>query len=147
MKGVIKHSCWIIGLIVGAINLVRGLTHLLTQDSAAGTAGITIDNAGGTDIVYLFAIIGGVQIVLALFYVYVALFRRTLLPLAFAMEGLKTGLNLWIGYAFKPSQAETVVGGSQDTLQLALSVLALLLLALARRRAADARTSRSSGGR
>lgn len=130
MKAVIRNASWIIVLMLGSINLVRGLAHLLTQDSAAGAAGIAVNHAGGADIIYLFAIIGGVQAIVALFYVYVAIFNRNLLPLALLIESSKTGLNLWIGYYFKPSQAEVVVGSSQDALQLALSLSALAILGL-----------------
>lgn len=128
MQRIVRQTSRIIALLIGAINLVRGLMHLLTQDSAAGEAGIAINHAGGADIVYLFAVIGGVQTILAVFYVYAALWNRRLLPFALTIEAAKTGLNLWIGYAFKPSQAEAVVGGTQDMLQLALALAALLLL-------------------
>lgn len=118
---------------IGIINLVRGLAHLITKDSAAGAAGISINNTGGTDIIYLFAIIGGVQAVLALFYLYVTFFNRKIMPIAFMIEGLKTSVNLWIGYSFKPSQADVVVGSSQDKLQLTLTLLGFLMIGLSER--------------
>ncbi|MFZ4828288.1 MAG: hypothetical protein ACOYLB_13125 [Phototrophicaceae bacterium] len=114
-------------LLVGLINLVRGLAHLLTEDSAATEAGISLQNAGGVDIIYLFAIIGGVQAILAIFYIYTALFDRSHLPIALSIELAKTALNLFIGFVFKPSQATLVVGSRQDTTQLILCLIACVI--------------------
>jgi hypothetical protein len=107
---------------------VRGLAHLLTEDSAAAEAGISISHTGGSDIVYLFAIIGGVQVILALFYFYIALFDTKYIHITLIIEAAKTALNLFIGFIFKPSQAAIVVGSQQDSLQLSLALLALLFV-------------------
>lgn len=127
MKRILNQTPWILLLIVGMINLVRGAFHFLTVDSGAAEAGISLEHIGASDIIYLFAIIGGAQIVLAVFYLYVALFNQKIIILALLMEIAKTSLNLYVGYAFKPSRAIVVVGGQQDQLQLILSGIALLL--------------------
>lgn len=114
-------------LLVGIINLVRGLAHLLTEDSAATEAGISLQHAGSVDIIYLFAIIGGVQAILALFYIYTALFDASHLPIALGVESAKTALNLFVGFVFKPSQAMIVVGSRQDTFQLILCIIAIII--------------------
>lgn len=114
-------------LLVGIINLVRGLAHLLTEDSAATEAGISLQHAGSLDIIYLFAIIGGVQTILALFYIYTAIFDASHLPIALGVESSKTALNLFVGFVFKPSQAMIVVGSRQDTFQLILCIIAIMI--------------------
>lgn len=114
-------------LLVGIINLVRGLAHLLTEDSAATEAGISLKHAGSLDIIYLFAIIGGVQTILALFYIYTAIFDASHLPIALGVESSKTALNLFVGFVFKPSQAMIVVGSRQDTFQLILCIIAIMI--------------------
>jgi len=125
-------------LLVGLINLVRGLAHLLTEDSAATEAGISLQNAGGVDIIYLFAIIGGVQTILALFYIYTALLDRSHISVALGIEVAKTSLNLFVGFAFKPSQAVIVVGSRQDATQLILCLIACVIWWGVQRRRPDA---------
>jgi hypothetical protein len=115
-------------LAIGAINLVRGLAHFLTEDSAATEAGISLNHSGASDIIYLFAIIGAVQLIVALFYLYVAVFDTKLIPIALIIEAAKTSLNLFIGFIFKPSQAAIVVGSQQDSLQLSLALLGLVFV-------------------
>lgn len=126
----LKHGSWVLLAVIGLINLVRGLAHVLTADSAAGQAGISIDHAGRDDIIYLFAIIGGVQVILALFYLYVALFNQPVVLIALVIEVAKTTLNLFIGFSFKPSNAEPVVGSAQDSIQLILSLVGLGVIAM-----------------
>jgi len=125
-------------LLVGLINLVRGLAHLLTEDSAATEAGISLQNAGSVDIIYLFAIIGGVQTILALFYIYTALLDRSHISVALGIEVAKTSLNLFVGFAFKPSLAVIVVGSRQDATQLILCLIACVIWWGVQRRRPDA---------
>lgn len=130
MKKVSEYTIIIFVIMLGLINAFRGFAHLLAEDGAAGAAGININNASAIDIVYLFAIIGGVQVILALFYIYTGLFNRKIIHIALIIEVLKTSLNLFIGFVFKPSSAVTVVGSKQDSIQLVLAMIALIVVLL-----------------
>lgn len=118
---------------LGIVELVRGLVHLLTEDSGAGLAGLTAESVANPDVVHLFALVGGMQVVLGVLLVAAALASPPLRPAAAVLEAARCALTLAVGLV-KPTTADGLVGGAPDTVQLvvALSVLALSLRAAAR---------------
>jgi len=74
----------VILLIIGLINVARGLFHYLAPDSGShSVAGMDIASAAGSNIVYLLAIIGSIQFVNGLLFIYVALKQKQMVLVAF----------------------------------------------------------------
>ncbi len=121
-------------LVLGVLELVRGLGHLLSEDSAAARAGVAADSVVNADVVYLFAVIGGTQALIGILLVVAAVSRTQLRAAAVGLEAARCALTLLVGLA-KPSTAGLLVGGVQDAAQL---LLALVLLAVLSRPADEA---------
>jgi hypothetical protein len=92
----------VILLIMGFINIARGLFHYLSPDSGShSVAGMDIAGAAGPNIVYLLAIIGSIQFVNGLLFIYIALKQKQLVLMAFWYELLTSIMVLCLNFAFK----------------------------------------------
>ena len=92
----------VILLIMGFINIARGLFHYLSPDSGShSVAGMDIASAVGPNIVYLLAIIGSIQFVNGLLFVYIALKQKQMILVAFWYELLTSIMVLFLNFVFK----------------------------------------------
>jgi hypothetical protein len=113
------------------MSTARSLVHLLAPDGGAHTiAGITLDVAGGPNIVALFGQWGASQLVLACLQWVVVLRYRFLVPAMLAIIVLEQLLRILAG-RLKPLVLDSPPPGAYGT--YAILGLALIFLALALR--------------
>jgi hypothetical protein len=125
-------SRWSLGflILVTVMSTARSLIHLLAPDGGAHTiAGITLDVAGGPNIVALFGQWGASQLVLACLHWVVVLRYRFLVPAMLAIIVLEQLLRILAG-RLKPLILDSPPPGAYGTyvvLGLALIFLAIEL--------------------
>jgi hypothetical protein len=125
-------SRWSLGflILVTVMSTARSLIHLLAPDGGAHTiAGITLDVAGGPNIVALFSQWGASQLVLACLQWVVVLRYRFLVPAMLAIIVLEQLLRILAG-RLKPLILDSPPPGAYGTyvvLGLALIFLAIEL--------------------
>ena len=125
-------SRWSLGflILVTVMSTARSLIHLLATDGGAHTiAGITLDVAGGPNIVALFGQWGASQLVLACLQWVVVLCYRFLVPAMLAIIVLEQLLRILAG-RLKPLILDSPPPGAYGTyvvLGLALIFLAIEL--------------------
>jgi hypothetical protein len=125
-------SRWSLGflILVTVMSTARSLIHLLARDGGAHTiAGITLDVAGGPNIVALFGQWGASQLVLACLQWVVVLRYRFLVPAMLAIIVLEQLLRILAG-RLKPLILDSPPPGAYGTyvvLGLALIFLAIEL--------------------
>lgn len=123
----------LVGLLgLGAVELVRGLVHLLAEDSGAALAGLAAASAGDADVVHLFALVGGVQAVLGGLLLTAALALSHLRAVAVVLVAARCAVTLAVGVA-KPATADGLVGGGPDAVALVVALVVLVLLRSATR--------------
>jgi hypothetical protein len=130
----LSHDIPCLALIgIGLVNLVRGGFHWLAPDSGAGiVAGMNLSYANANDVIFLLASIGLMQVFLGIWYIYFAIWQRSLIPFALLTEVMKNALELLSEYTFKHPVAP-VPGRFAHWTILILSALALLLSLYSRR--------------
>ena len=127
-----SESRWSLGFLILAtvMSTARSLIHLLAPDGGAHTiAGITLDVAGGPNIVALFGQWGASQLVLACLQWVVVLRYRFLVPAMLAIIVLEQLLRILAG-RLKPLILDSPPPGAYGTyfvLGLALIFLAIEL--------------------
>lgn len=93
---------WLVLFIIGLVNISRGGFHWLAPDSGAGiVAGMNLNYPNAADVIFLLASIGLIQLFLGIWYIYFALWQRSLIPFALATEVMKNTLELLTEYTFK----------------------------------------------
>lgn len=89
-------------LLLAILDLIRGAIHWLMPDSGAGLiAGMNLMPPGGTNIVFMLAVVGVEQMAWAVLYLLVALRYRALIRLMFALELFKNAAVLLTEYFYK----------------------------------------------
>jgi hypothetical protein len=117
----------VILLIIALINVVRGLFHYLAPDSGShSVAGMDIATAAGPNIVYLLAIIGSIQLVNGLLFIYIALKQKQMVLAAFWYELLTSTMVLFLNFVFK--QPVTPVPGRFANIAEFVIVLVTIIL-------------------
>jgi hypothetical protein len=92
----------IILFILGTFNVLNGLFHYLWYDSGAGSvAGMDLTTLAGRNIVFMLAVIGEMQIMKGVIYMYVALKEKKYILLLFWIELIAQAASLWLQYGPK----------------------------------------------
>ncbi|MBC8091824.1 MAG: hypothetical protein H7Y15_07790 [Pseudonocardia sp.] len=112
---------------LGVTELVRGLGHLLSEDSAAARAGLAPESVANPDVVYLFAVVGGTQALLGAILLASAVALPHLRAAAIVLEAARCVLTIAVGLA-KPSTADGLVGVVPDSVQIVVSLVVVGLL-------------------
>ena len=85
-------------ILIAVISTVRSLIHIFAADGGAySIAGISVNVAGGTNIIAMFAQWGASQLILAVIYWLVILRYRSLTPLMLAVIVLEQLLRMGAG--------------------------------------------------
>lgn len=110
-------------IVLAVINIGRGLFHYLAPDSGShAVAGMALS----ADVIYLLAIIGALQFINGLLFLYIALKQKPLVLVALLYELLVNGMVLLLNFCFK-QPAAPVPGRFSN---IAIFVLILVVVAL-----------------
>jgi hypothetical protein len=115
-------------VLIAVVSVIRSCIHVLAPDGGAGSiAGMDLNVAGASGIVFAFALWGSAQLVYALIQLTVALRYRSLVPFMYVLLILETLLRMLVGHMRPVSFAHTPPGafGNFVMLPLAAAMLAL----------------------
>ena len=137
----------VILIILAAINIARGLFHYLAPDSGSHiVAGMDISAASGANIVYLLAVIGALQFVNGLLFLYIALRQKGLTLAAFWYVLLTSAMVLPLNFVFK-QPAAPVPGRFANILEFAVALVTIcLIIYFEKKSARDGKSKNSEGG-
>jgi len=117
----------IILIIIGVINIARGLFHFLAPDSGAhSVAGMDISAASGGNIIYLLAVIGAFQFAGGLLSLYIALKQKQMVLPAFWYLLLTGAMVLLLNFVFK-QPAAPVPGRFANIAEFILTLVTICL--------------------
>ncbi|UCC76189.1 MAG: hypothetical protein JSW37_11830 [Anaerolineales bacterium] len=92
------RSAFIFFVVISIVSTIRSLVHMLSADGGASSiAGISIDVAGGQNIVAVFGQWGASQLILALMYWLVIIRYRFLVPAMLGLAFVEQLLRLGVG--------------------------------------------------
>lgn len=114
--------------LIAAVSAIRSCIHLLAPDGGAGSiAGMDLNVAGASGIVFAFALWGSAQLVYALVQLTVAFRYRSLVPFMYVLLIFETLLRILVGRMKPVSFAHAPPGafGNYAMLPLAAAMLAL----------------------
>jgi hypothetical protein len=113
--------------LLGILDLLRGSFHWLAPDSGAHIiAGMSLNNPGGKNIVFLLATDGIGQIAWGALYIWVALRDPRNLRLMFLLEAARSAMILFTEFILKPP-VPAVPGRFMHMATFAVATLFLLL--------------------
>jgi predicted signal transduction protein with EAL and GGDEF domain len=114
-------------ILIAVISTVRSLIHIFAADGGAHSiAGISVNVAGGTNIIAMFAQWGASQLILALVYWFVILRYRSLTPLMLAVIVLEQLLRMGAGNLKPLEIAAPPPGALGSQIVLPLAAVALV---------------------
>jgi len=116
--------------LIAIVSAVRSLIHLLAPDGGAGTiAGMNLDVAGASGIVFAFALWGSAQLIYAMVQLVVAFRYRSLVPFMYVLLILEALLRMLVGRMRPVVFAHTPPGaiGNWVIIPVALAMLVLSL--------------------
>ena len=109
-----------------AISTVRSCIHLLAPDSGAGSiAGMDLNMAGASGIVFAFALWGSAQLLLAFVQLLVVVRYRALVPLFYLLLIAEILLRMLVGHMKPVSFAHTPPGAIGNWILLPVALLML----------------------
>ena len=117
-------------VLYAVISTVRSCIHLLAPDGGAGSiAGMDLNVAGASAIVFAFALWGSAQLLLAFVQLLVVLRYRALVPLMYLLLAVEILLRMFVGASKPVSFTHTPPGavGNWVVLPVALLMLAWCL--------------------
>lgn len=115
-------------ILVAVVSTIRSLIHIFAADGGAGSiAGISVDVAGGINIIAMFGQWGASQLILAIFYWLAILRYRFLTPFMLAVVVLEQALRIGVGQLKPVEVASPPPGEIGSYILLPLSLLALIL--------------------
>ena len=113
--------------VLTAISTVRSLIHFLSVDGGAGTiAGLDL-SAGRENIIFVFALWGSSQLILALVQIAVALRYRSLVPAMYGLLLIETLFRMFVGVTRISVIDGIPPGGYANYIMLPLCVVLLIL--------------------
>jgi hypothetical protein len=124
-----KVALYVFFLLV-LISTIRSLIHFLSADGGAGTiAGFDL-TAGADNIIFVFALWGSSQLILAFIQISVAIFYRSLIPAMYLLLLIETLFRMFIGATRVSAIAGTPPGGYANYIMLPLCVVMFVLSTL-----------------
>lgn len=119
-------------IVLAVVNIARGLFHYLAPDSGShAVAGMALS----PDVVYLLAIIGALQFINGLLFLYIALKQKRLVLVALLYELLVNGMVLLLNFCFK--QPSAPVPGRFSNIAIFVIILITAILVMYREAKAD----------
>jgi hypothetical protein len=112
--------------IYAGISTVRSCIHLLAPDGGAGSiAGMDLNVAGASGIVFAFALWGSAQLLLAFLQLLVVIRYRALVPLMYLLLAVEILLRMLVGATKPVTFAHTPPGAIGNYILLPLALLML----------------------
>jgi hypothetical protein len=118
---------WMVVFLLGLVDLARGSFHWLAPDSGAGSvAGMSLAYPDAANVIFLLSLSGLSQIFFGIWFIYIALRQRALVPLALGAEAALSALVLLTEYVLKPP-VSPVPGQYAHWAPLIISAIALIV--------------------
>lgn len=123
-------------IVLAIVNIARGLFHYLAPDSGShAVAGMALS----PDTVYLLAIIGALQFINGLLFLYIAFRQKLLVLVALLYELLVNGMVLLLNFYFK--QPSAPVPGRFSNIAIFIVIFITVLLVMYREAKPDRKNS------
>ena len=120
--------------ILGLFNVANGLFHFLWHDSGAGSVmGADLSGPAGSSLVFMLGVVGALQVIVGLVYLYVVFRDKALILGAFFLESTWNLMALYLHYG--PKMPDPIAPHRFINIGfLALSLLTISTLILAERK-------------